>query len=120
MSRLQWTGRACSNPPEGWKIQIWNINGQSYWKAELSADDGPMYCGPNVPTEAEAKRACEAALLRLGVLEPGEDCIAAAKETVRLLELVGTIDTNADLRSRDAITLAFARALAALEVEAEG
>ena len=114
MSRLTWDGRACTNPPEGWRIETCETHtGGWAWVARERSAGGALYQGRDTATEAEAKRSCEAALLRLGVLEPGEDWVNAADV---LLASVGSRD--ADDRRRAVI--AVARALAALEVEAEG
>ena len=84
--------------------------GQSvYWQARQPDVSGACYISNNCATEAQAKKACEAALLRLGVLEPGEDWVASAR---RML--------NIGWSAHDQEVVAIARALAALEVEAEG
>lgn len=111
MVRLQWDGNKCVNPPKGWDVAIYRTyDGDGYWDATQRSTPSASYRGPDTATEAEAKRACEAALLRLGVLEPEADWVNAADV---LLASVGSRD--ADDRRRAVI--AVARALAALEVE---
>jgi hypothetical protein len=107
MSRLTWDGRNCTNPPEGWEIEIESFPLGWFWKADQVVDSGALYSGAGVATEAQAKRSCEAALLRLGVLEPGEAFVTAAR---LILDFGG--------RANDRAVIAIARALAALEVEA--
>lgn len=117
MARLEWNGRDCVNPPEGWDVAVlWAGPAEGFFFSATQLVAGEAQClGPNVPTEAEAKRACEAALLRLGVLEPSDDHQLRAGTVV--LTLRG--GTRAIPRT-DPLLQELARALAALEVEAEG
>lgn len=110
MSRLQWNGRQCVNPPEGWDVAVlWAGPVEGFFFSATQLVDGEAQCiGPNVATKAEAKRACEAALLRLGVLEPGDEFVTATR---LILDFGG--------RANDRAVAAIAAALAALEVEAE-
>jgi hypothetical protein len=107
MARLQWDERQCVNPPEGWEIGVESFPSGWYWKAEESVDGGALYSGASNPTEAQARRGCEAALLRLGVLEPGANFIPVAT-AMRYLGMPPS----------DKAIKAIAAALAALEVEA--
>lgn len=108
MARLEWNGRGCTNPPEGWEIGIESFACGWFWKAEQVVDSGALYSGAGERTEAEARRACEAALLRLGVLEPEANFIPVAT-AMRYLGMPPS----------DRAIKAIAAALAALEVEAE-
>jgi hypothetical protein len=110
MSRLTWDGRNCTNPPEGWDVAVlWAGPADGFFfSATQLGDGGAQYAGPNVPTEAQARRSCEAALLRLGVLDAGVEWV---HHVSRMLDKKGKpFDDNA--------VIAVARALAALEVEA--
>lgn len=107
MARLEWNGRKCVNSPEGWEIGISDFDGWWYWIANQSGLAGALHESTCLPTEAEAKRACEAALLRLGVLEVEPVFVSAVKRT---------LDHGDPIN--DAAIKAIARALAALEVEA--
>lgn len=110
MARLQWNGRECVNPPEGWRIETCETHtGGWAWLAREPYAQGALYQGRDTATEAEAKRACEAALLRLGVLDAGFGWVHIAS---RLLD-------KKDIPFEDNAVIAVARALAALEVEAE-
>ena len=73
MARLEWNGRECVNPPEGWRFEVSETHDKTWcWMAGERIFRGALYQGEDSPTEAEAKRACEAALLRIGVLD-GDD-----------------------------------------------
>ena len=112
MARLQWDERQCSNPPEGWDIEVFQCARGFCFQAYRMIDDGEIYTGPNVPTEAQAKRSCEAALLRLGVLEPSVD--HQLRAGVVVLTLRGG---KRAIPRTDPLLQELARALAALEVE---
>ncbi len=109
MFRLEWNGKDCVNPPEGWQIKVyWERIGMGFfWQAVQTGTVGAQYAGANVATEAEARLSCEAALLRLGVLEPGGEFVTAAR---LILDFGG--------RANDRAVVAIAAVLAALEVEA--
>ena len=111
MARLEWNGRECVNPPDGWVIWVsFAQPGNStdwYWRAKEKDEHGAEHVGLSVNTEAEAKRACEAALLRLGVLE-----VDTSSATYGQAEMLASVAGDPQL------TMPIARALAALEVEA--
>ena len=115
MARLTWDGRGCTNPPEGWEIGVLGIGRIVYWQAR-QPDGGACHISETFPTEAQAKKACEVALLRLGVLEPRADVVAYVDAHVA----PNVEPSIGDFGHRDGLVKALAAALAALEVEAEG